>query len=57
MWDSPRITELAFRLLRDGQLTAEGLVTPIVTLDESAEAYRDIDLHPEKSIKLGVRFD
>jgi threonine dehydrogenase-like Zn-dependent dehydrogenase len=56
MWDSPRITDLAFRLLRDGKLTAEGLIAPIVTIDESAEAYRDIDEHPEKSIKMGVRF-
>lgn len=56
MWDDRRIIDTAFRLLRDGQLAVDGLVTPIVSMDESADTYRDIDEHPERSIKVGVRF-
>ena len=56
MWDDRRVVDTAFRLLRDGKLSAEGLVTPIVPIDEAAEAYREIDEHPERSIKMGVRF-
>lgn len=56
MWDSQRIKDCAFRLLEQGKLSVEGLVTPIVSIEEAAEAYRDIDEHPEKSIKMGVRF-
>jgi threonine dehydrogenase-like Zn-dependent dehydrogenase len=56
MWDDRRIIDTAFRLLRDGKLGVEGLVTPIVAIDDSADAYRDIDEHPERSIKMGVRF-
>jgi threonine dehydrogenase-like Zn-dependent dehydrogenase len=56
MWDSPRITEYAFRLLQQGKLRADDLVTPIVSIKEAANAYRDIDEHPDKSIKMGVRF-
>jgi threonine dehydrogenase-like Zn-dependent dehydrogenase len=56
MWDDRRLIETALRLLRDGKLSAEGLVTPIVSIDEAADAYRDIDEHPERSIKMGVRF-
>ncbi len=57
MWHSARIKDTAFRLLREGALTVEGLVTPIVPFDECAQAYRDIDEHPERSIKMGVVFD
>jgi hypothetical protein len=31
-------------------------VTPVVPFDESVEAYREIDEHPERSIKLGISF-
>jgi threonine dehydrogenase-like Zn-dependent dehydrogenase len=55
-WDNRRLRELAFRLLKEGALTAEGLVTPIVGIDQAAEAYQDIDRHPERSIKMGVKF-
>ncbi len=56
MWDSPRIARYAFQLLQEGKLKVDGLVCPIVPFEESAEAYRLIDEHPEKTIKLGVTF-
>jgi hypothetical protein len=33
-------------------------VQPVVPFDLAAEAYREyVDEHPERSVKLGVRFD
>ena len=57
LWDSKRIHQEAFRLLREGRLSVEGLVHPVVSFEESAEAYREIDEAPERSIKLGIRYD
>ena len=38
------------------QATADGPPTPVVPFAGVAEAYREIDEHPERSIKLGVSF-
>jgi len=56
MWDNRRIREVAFELLRTGRLRVDGLIDPIVPFEQSAEAYRRIDEHPEESIKLGVTY-
>lgn len=55
-WDLKRMTETALAWLTSGKLRTEGIVYPIVSFDDAVEAYREIDLHPERSIKLGVRF-
>jgi threonine dehydrogenase-like Zn-dependent dehydrogenase len=55
-WDRARIEDLAEELLRRGRVSCDGVVQPIVPFEESAEAYRQIDEHPETCIKLGVRF-
>jgi threonine dehydrogenase-like Zn-dependent dehydrogenase len=55
-WDQRRIVELAESLLRRGRLQCEGIVQPVVPFEESAEAYRQIEAHPETCVKLGVRF-
>ena len=57
LWDTQRLHTEAFALLQEGRLSVEGLVYPIVPFNESAEAYRDIDKAPEKSIKLGVVYE
>ena len=57
LWNQQRMLEEAFALLREGRLSVEGLVHPIVSFSESAEAYRKIDESPAKSIKLGIRHD
>ena len=57
LWDTQRGHAEVFALLHEGQLSVEGLIHPIVPFSESAEAYRDIDEAPEKSIKLGVVYD
>jgi threonine dehydrogenase-like Zn-dependent dehydrogenase len=55
-WTLERLSELALGWLVAGRIRTEGIVTPVVSFAESAEAYREIDEHPERSIKLGIRF-
>ena len=57
LWNTQRLYAETFALLRGERLSAEDLVHPIVPFSESAEAYRDIDQAPEKSIKLGVVYE
>jgi threonine dehydrogenase-like Zn-dependent dehydrogenase len=56
VWTLERLVEVALGWLVSGRLRAEGIVTPVVPFDESVEAYREIDEHPERSIKLGISF-
>lgn len=55
-WDLKRLTETALSWLVSGTLRADGVVFPIVPFEDAVEAYREIDEHPERSIKLGIRF-
>jgi threonine dehydrogenase-like Zn-dependent dehydrogenase len=55
-WTLERLIEVALGWLTSGRLRTEGIVTPVVPFEESVEAYREIDEHPERSIKLGIRF-
>jgi threonine dehydrogenase-like Zn-dependent dehydrogenase len=56
-WTLERMIRTCVDWLIDGQLNATGIITPVVHFDDVVEAYREIDEHPERSIKLGVRFD
>ena len=42
--------------MKQGQLTAPGLINPLVSLEEVPEVFRLIEHHPEEVIKFGVRF-
>jgi threonine dehydrogenase-like Zn-dependent dehydrogenase len=55
-WTLARLVETSLRWLTTGRLRTDGIITPIVPFEDSVEAYRKIDEHPEQSIKLGVRF-
>jgi threonine dehydrogenase-like Zn-dependent dehydrogenase len=55
-WGSARAQRLAERLIAAGQVHTDGVIQPVVPFEESADAYRQIDEHPETCIKLGVRF-
>ena len=55
-WTLERTVDLALRWMTSGRIRTEGILTPIVPFAESADAYRMIDEHPERSIKLGIRF-
>lgn len=55
-WTLERMVHLALNWLGEGRIRTDGIISPIVPFDESADAYRMIDEHPERSIKLGIRF-
>lgn len=55
-WHFQRIMDTCWRWLAEGRFQCEEIVSPVVPFEESVRAYQEIDTHPEKSIKLGVRF-
>ena len=55
-WDFNRIREMCWQWLAEGRLQCEEIVSPVVPFAESPKAYEEMDLQPEKSIKLGVAF-
>jgi threonine dehydrogenase-like Zn-dependent dehydrogenase len=56
-WSWARLEETAWRMLLNGWFQTEDIVYPIVPFAESATAFKElVDEHPERSIKLGVRF-
>lgn len=55
-WTLRRLVAVALDWLVEGRIRTEGIISPIVPFDESAEAYRTIDERPWESIKLGIRF-
>ena len=52
-WDE-RIKPEVVALLEEGRLQAQDLVDPIVPMARAAEAYLELNEHPERSIKLGI---
>jgi threonine dehydrogenase-like Zn-dependent dehydrogenase len=55
-WTLARYAAVCEEWLRTNRLRTDGIVTPVVPLRDAAEAYREIDEHPERSIKLGIAF-
>lgn len=55
-WNNRRQSDAAWELLAAGRLDCEPIVQPVVPFDRVVEAYREIDEHPERSVKLGVTF-
>ncbi len=56
MWDDERVEDAVYRLMLDGKLRTEGLVDPICSFEDSPAAYRMMSEHPERGVKLGIRF-
>ena len=56
LWDEARARQASTDLFREGKITGEGIVTPIVSFDEAPEALVGIFSNPEKNIKVGIRF-
>jgi threonine dehydrogenase-like Zn-dependent dehydrogenase len=56
-WNNRRQADAAWELLAAGRLSCALIVHPIVPFSQAAEAYREIDEHPERNVKLGVTFD
>lgn len=55
LWDSERARQAAIDLFRDGLITGQGIVTPIVPFEEAPAVLADIFRAPERTIKVGVR--
>lgn len=55
-WSFDRIMQTCWDMLCKGLIQCEDIIDPVVSFEESPAAYQDIDYHPEKSIKLGIRF-
>ena len=55
-WTLARLVDVGMEWLRSGRIQTSGIISPIVPFADAAEAYRAIDEHPERSIKLGIRF-
>lgn len=56
-WNHRRQADAVWALLADGRIDCHQIVQPVVPFAQVVDAYREIDEHPERSVKLGVRFD
>jgi threonine dehydrogenase-like Zn-dependent dehydrogenase len=56
LWDRERIRWAAFDLLREGKVSSAGVLHPVVSFEDSAEAFRLIDEAPQESVKLGITY-
>lgn len=55
LWDWERAYQATIDLFRDGILTGEGLITPIVNFDEAPAELVAIRNEPQRTIKFGVK--
>jgi len=53
-WTLARLTDVAPRWLASGRIISMGIVSPTVAFADSVDAYREVDEHPERSIKIGI---
>jgi threonine dehydrogenase-like Zn-dependent dehydrogenase len=56
LWDRKRIYETVIELFKRKYLKIDGILSPIVNFEESAEAYKMLDEKSEETIKLGIRY-
>ena len=55
-WDEGRAYDTIVSMMRQGKLTAPGLIQPVVSLDEGPEVFRLIRHEPDRVCKYAVRF-
>ncbi len=55
-WNFGRIIDTCWKWLSEGKFECEDIVYPVVPFDTAAQAYEEMDKHPERSVKLGVSF-
>ncbi|RFU63574.1 zinc-binding alcohol dehydrogenase [Bacillus sp. V59.32b] len=54
-WNRKRIEDTCWELLMNGHLDCEDIIDPIVSFEESADAYmKYVDQQPQLSIKMGI---
>lgn len=57
-WNWSRINDTCWDLLTSGDLRCEEIIDPIVPFEAAADTYMDVVVqHPDRSVKMGVRFD
>ncbi len=56
LWDADRAFLATIELFRRGLLSGDRIVTPIVSFGDAVDALTDAFHHPERAIKLGIRF-
>lgn len=56
LWDEERARVTAIDLFRRRMVTSDGIVTPIVSFRDAAQALTDSLAAPDRAIKIGVRF-
>jgi len=55
-WNERRASDAVVSLMRQGKLTAPGLIDPVVTIDQGPEVFRLIEQEPDRVLKFAVRF-
>jgi threonine dehydrogenase-like Zn-dependent dehydrogenase len=56
-WNNRRQADAAWQFLAAGKIDCKAIVQPVVNFNDIANAYREyVDEHPERSVKLGVKF-
>lgn len=55
-WCRTRVYETVIELFKRKMLRVDGMLNPIVPLEEAVEAYRLIDEHPEQTVKLAIKY-
>lgn len=55
-WDERRACDAIISLMRQGKLTAPGLIQPVVTIGEGPAVFRQIEEEPQTVIKFAVAF-
>jgi threonine dehydrogenase-like Zn-dependent dehydrogenase len=55
-WDEGRAYDTIVSMMRQGKLTAPGLIQPVVPIEEGPEVFRLIREQPDAVIKYAVRF-
>jgi len=55
-WNERRIFEVCLRLLIDGRIRGEEVVTPVVKFEDAATEYPKIATEPDTYVKIGVEY-
>ena len=55
-WDGQRAYDCIVSMMRKRKLTAPGLITPVVAIEEGPEVFRLMEHEPDEVIKFAVRF-
>jgi len=56
LWNPQRAFQAAIQLFRDGRITGNGVVAPIVPFEDAPQVLPAIFTRPETTIKIGVTF-